>query len=96
MSTFQKILSRCGELVARLWLTIFRLVIFCLFPVSGVAASLMIGVLAAELVGEGLFANLLFFFVTFLSALFLWIYVWEPHIRRIILSITDLIVTERK
>jgi hypothetical protein len=67
-----------------------------LFPISGVAASLIIGVLAAELVREGLFAVLLFFFVTFFFALFLWIYVWEPHIKRIVLRINDLIVEERQ
>ena len=96
MSTFQKFLSRCGELVARIWHTIFRLVVFCLFPVSGVAASLVIGVLASGLVGEGLFGVLVFFFVTFFSALFLWICVWEPHIKRVILRVSDVIAEERK
>jgi predicted membrane-bound spermidine synthase len=79
----------------RAWLTLLGIIILFAFPISGIAVSLFAGALAAYLVGGGTFGVIVLFVVAFLFGLFLSVYVWEPHVKRVIYRVQEFIVEER-
>jgi hypothetical protein len=95
LSGLQRGLERTGELVAALWLTIFGIFVLFAFPISGIAASLLVGVAAGTLVGSGSFGIIVLVATAFVFGLFLSVYVWEPHVKSVIYSLCELISTRR-
>jgi hypothetical protein len=92
MDRLNLVLARCGEAIAVFWLSIVGILVLLAFPVSGIVASFFVGALACELVRQGWFGVTLFFVVAFFFGLFLSIYVWEPHVKRIVFRISELVV----
>lgn len=91
MSAFQHGLEQCGKAVADLWLSLFGIIALLAFPISGIAASFCVGLLASYMVGPGWLAGVIWIVVAFLFGLFLAIYVWEPHVKVVIGRIAETI-----
>ena len=81
-------LQLCGRAVAKAWLVLAGLILLFGFQVSGIAASFLIGFVAARIIG-GALGIIAFFTSAFLFGLFLAIYVWEPHVKALMYRAVD-------
>jgi hypothetical protein len=90
----QTVLRRCGEVIAGLWLSILGLVVLLAFPAAGIVLSLVLGGVAAELVGGGTFGVVLLAIVALAFGVFLSVYMWEPVVKgatyEVVKVITDM------
>ncbi|MDR3464377.1 MAG: hypothetical protein P4M07_00390 [Xanthobacteraceae bacterium] len=89
MSQIAHILEKCGKFVAGFWLGLLGFALLLSFLVSGLVASFFVGVGAAWLVGYGTLGAIVFFVSAFSFGLFLSVYVWQPHVRPVILEMVD-------
>jgi hypothetical protein len=90
-TTLHRILQRCGETIANLWLVVAGLTVLLAFQVSAIAASLFVGYAALRLTGGGTFGAIVFCVTAYLFGLFLAVYVWEPQVKRAVHSAADII-----
>jgi membrane protein implicated in regulation of membrane protease activity len=89
MQRLNVLLEWCGNAVAQFWLPLASLIVIIGFPITGVVASFWVGVFAAWIVGYGVLGAVAFFVCGFLFALFLSIYVWEPHVKKVVFRAAD-------
>jgi hypothetical protein len=89
MSQFARILEKCGKFVAGFWLGLLGFALLLSFLVSGLVASFFVGVCAAWLVGYGTLGAVVFSAAAFCFGLFLSVFVWEPHVKPVILEMVD-------
>jgi uncharacterized membrane protein len=95
MSQFGRILEAFGKQLAWFWLGIVALVLLFSFLICGIAASIFVGACAAWLVGYGTFGVIVFFVVAFFFNLFLSVFVWEPHVKRVTHGMIDYLSEHR-
>jgi hypothetical protein len=84
----------CGKELAQLWLVLAGITMALAFPVSAIAASIFVGVVARWFVGPGTLGVIAFFSVAFFFGLFLSVYVWEPHLKSAVHRISEAIEAE--
>jgi membrane protein implicated in regulation of membrane protease activity len=89
-ASLHRILQRCGEEIARLWLVLAALSVHLAFPLSGIVASLLVGYAASSLTGGGTYGAISFCVTAFLFGLFLSVYVWQPYVKRAVHSASHL------
>lgn len=91
MAQLDRAFQAIGTVLARLWLTVFGLVVLGAFHVLALILSLVAGLWAIMLLGHGVIGIVAFLVTMFFIGLFLMVYVWEPYLQKITHEISDLI-----
>jgi hypothetical protein len=94
-AALNRILPRCGEIFAGLWLSVIGIAVLLAFPLTGIASSFFVGAFAAWLIGGGVPGTVALFLVAFLFGLFLSVYVWQPHVKSTVYRVTQAILEDR-
>jgi hypothetical protein len=79
-------LGKIGLVLAKFWLVLAGLAVLFGFPLSGICASFLVGWCVMKWAGGG---AIVLFPVAFLFGLFLSVYVWEPHVKPVVMEAVE-------